>query len=362
MAAEFAADPSDGNAAMELTPPSTRQNGRRRLAGKQSPIGTPYQFVQGSVLPLVDHDEPYDVAFDVNVEIKTVDDVANANYLVLERWWKWRTQNPAVKALKQKVTEIAHNTLRRCYRAHQTSLGKHVRKNWQDKRTAFHAEFKRLSQLQKRDYCLKLSSTIKVSPLAKRCCILKYCTEAQSKSSNVEEESAFWFSKFGLLTYNSEKLHFDRNILPAATTVEAFEQSLRDCVQVRSVWVRATEDLQAMVAQIEPVQYSLGLEVCAQTLTPEHFRLHMHLVLSFPTRKCIKDKETFKLFDIVPSHAKTEGMCTTSHRASNTGALHYYVQFPKLGSLFVSTNHNRYRDFVNPHWATRYLQAGKIDH
>ena len=173
----------------------------------------------------------------------------------------------------------------------------------------------------------------------------------------------FWHAKFGLLTHNREKLHFDRNMLPAATTVEAFEQSLRDCVQIRSIWVRANEYLQAMLAQIEPVQYALGLEVCGQTLTPEQFRLHMHLVLSFPTRKCIKDKETFKLFDIVPSRAKTEGMRTTSNRSINTGAQHYYVQFPKLGSLFVSTNHKAFRDYnVNPNWVTRYLQAGEIEH
>ena len=171
-----------------------------------------------------------------------------------------------------------------------------------------------------------------------------------------------------LATYHSPKF-----VLPVDSSWEGLPtcilmDHLEKSKDIKKIIKFLDEDIEALRKDSAADKFSASLEVCIDTYKEQNLcRLHLHAVLERSMRPFDFVDGTrskylrLKNLDIRCSHLKGCIDPTNGRKARSSGALHYYLQMPKVGGVKSWTNHHAYKDFlVSPRWINGFLQRGKM--
>lgn len=128
--------------------------------------------------------------------------------------------------------------------------------------------------------------------------------------------------------------------------------------------VRLREALDAVMAALReslPVHMAVwALEICSRTLEETGVvRLHAHAFVILSKRVRLQPEECMVLLGTMP-HIATRLGSDSFTRTRNTAAGLWYLQGPKVSTVYVKGTHQPFEDYgVNPLWIFRSLQAGK---
>ena len=208
--------------------------------------------------------------------------------------------------------------------------------------------------------------------------ILKYLVVAtpsqKDKAEGKEprnEKAGATRSRFLLLTYNHSSWIF---ALPTDSQGEPIKDlkllevyCREDFRQTNQIWDKAVADLTAAKKKYAIWHASLGMEICPNTIRIESkLRVHLHVVVEWPSKVRIGKWSNWTIAGCVPSHAKLDedefgASPDKRKRKPSSDGMHFYVQMQKKGTVYTKSNYEIFTDFnVNPRWVSVWMQRGKL--
>jgi len=154
----------------------------------------------------------------------------------------------------------------------------------------------------------------------------------------------------------------DPDVLRQKGDILATQQAVQECQQFRTLVASALEFGKSMQAKFGATHLSMTLELCTRTLMQSGtVRVHLHVAVSKSNgRMHVWQPEAWTFMQSPPADFQHPAGRGGNYR-SQMNRLHYYVQVPKTGSLWVHTNCPFQANFqVDPRWVQSMWEMNKL--
>ena len=193
--------------------------------------------------------------------------------------------------------------------------------------------------------------------------ILAYWQAKQDKKG----KGVWLCARAGFLTYNGDFGLMSSISVPAVPEVEKNEEvklvveQCRKNDYLREAWTSFQVFWTQTAAQWGWSEYALAFEICTHSLeTSRTVRVHAHASIRSPVKKKVCSPDTYAWRGSRPHLANH--LSTGRQRASGDNQSMYYLQCPKLGSVFSSGSVEPFQTYlVSGEWVFNLVQAGKME-
>ena len=203
----------------------------------------------------------------------------------------------------------------------------------------------------------------KPSPDAEKAEIVAYWQAQKDRQGR----DAWLCSRSAFLTYNGDFGLMSSISVPAVPEVEK-NQELKLVVErcrkndyLREAWTSFQMFWTEGASVWGWSEYALAFEICTHTLeTSRVVRVHAHASIRSPVKKKVRSPDTYAWRGSRPhlAHQLNVGR----QRASGDNQSMYYLQCPKLGSVFSSGSVEPFQSYlVSGEWVFNLVQAGKME-
>ena len=234
------------------------------------------------------------------------------------------------------------------------------------RKNAIRKAWTELKAEEKRKYCQRSVEEESMEP-GEKSAIARYLRWSRGEAgpagrgrrANANEK--FINGKLVFLTYHADAWVLSRpawNLRNAAEPLAAAVSECRTDATVLALQSQLEKDLKVVVDEICAKEWSVALELCPETLkTQKLVRLHAHVVFTWSRNKTIRSASSLRLAGVLPVH-NSDGNPMAFHRSRSSAPGHYYLQMPKVGSIWRATNTLAFKKFaVNPRWVTAFWQS-----
>ena len=193
----------------------------------------------------------------------------------------------------------------------------------------------------------------------------------EHKVLNKSDRSVFLDSKTALFTWNGPWGVVDGVTVPEAvkspstfnTAVEEVCEQLRQHEGVLQLWAEFKKKVECWKDEFFLSSVAFCMELCTHTLESEGIiRVHFHAFFRSNSRIKIERGRAVSFKKSEPFKSGNVMGGSRSARGSGTNAGMYYLQAPKIGSIFTSGTIIPFKDYlVSGEWIMNLVQAGKMD-
>ena len=187
-----------------------------------------------------------------------------------------------------------------------------------------------------------------------------------------KRKEKFIDAKSILLTYNGDwGLVNDVELPPVddipGSRTEAVNQvceQLRTHPRVLKMWDEFTEKVTHWKEALFLASVAFSFELCTHTFETERkIRLHAHAFLRHGSKLRVRSGSDLAFQGVQPFRSDQGSGGTVKARGSSGNSGMYYLQVPKIGSVFRSGSIEPFKDYLVPgEWIMNLVQAGKVEY
>ena len=169
-------------------------------------------------------------------------------------------------------------------------------------------------------------------------------------------------TKFGSFTYHDDKWIIRKDGWKDLS-IEELVTKLQADPYVKACYGRIMSDVKVFCERRGKPTYGAAFELCAKSFLeePHVIKLHLHVCWIWSERQHIREPACFMIGGSCRCTLNSHLGIVRGPRSRNSAPMLYYLEMPKVGKVFSSTNRHAFIDYaVNARWISGWLQCKKI--